>query len=413
MSIIINKSAMATRNANLPQLCISTLNISTTATCNILTIVTNSLSTTTINSNTVTKFSYNNIWKLQIQMMVVYQLISSLTNQPSGLCQWNSGTGYNQNPSSQNYLSLLVIPEDTASSKQETNQKPLIRNIPSAASTKDESLVAIFLFELKKITSVLLFSGATLDTKPITTMYTDAKVNGQYIKLILNSGSAGNIITKQLIDQLADRATKTFIGKIDDFPFEVNNIIVPIKVLVIEATQYQALVDNNWLTKTNAILDWTMQKLQLSQNGQHTHILAMCGHFKTINTSTSLIEFEKEEEKPTWEAYQRRTYLENHHQCLNQQQPKQGKKKKKTYLEKSNQQKTQPKDEQIHTPFANKDYWTQTHYYCKLCHCECYEYPKHQDKWDNKSCLTCSKQLLDEGMWNNISGRGGIYNTLC
>ncbi|KAG9293027.1 hypothetical protein G9A89_016389, partial [Geosiphon pyriformis] len=46
---------------------------------------------------------------------------------------------------------------------------------------------------------------------------------------------------------MTDRATKTLIGKINDFFFEVNDITIPIKVLVIEATQYQALIGNNLL----------------------------------------------------------------------------------------------------------------------------------------------------------------------
>ncbi|KAG9287800.1 hypothetical protein G9A89_017395 [Geosiphon pyriformis] len=77
---------------------------------------------------------------------------SCSTNQPLESHQQSSETGYNQNPSSQNYLSLLVTPEDTASSKQKTNQKPLTHNIPPAASTEDESLAAIFPFELEEIT---------------------------------------------------------------------------------------------------------------------------------------------------------------------------------------------------------------------------------------------------------------------
>ncbi|KAG9307865.1 hypothetical protein G9A89_003515 [Geosiphon pyriformis] len=34
-------------------------------------------------------------------------------------------------------------------------------------------------------------------------------------------------------------------------------------------------------------------------------------------------------------------------------------------------------------------------------------------KWNNKPCLACGKQLLDEGMWNNILGREGTCDTLC
>ncbi|KAG9287275.1 hypothetical protein G9A89_008905 [Geosiphon pyriformis] len=79
---------------------------------------------------------------------------------------------------------------------------------------------------------------------------------------------------------MANGAIKTLIGKIDDLPIEINSIIVPIKVLIIEATQYQAL------------------------NGQHMQVPAMCGHFKTTNTTAPLIDFEEEKPKPTWKAYQ-------------------------------------------------------------------------------------------------------------
>ncbi|KAG9295025.1 hypothetical protein G9A89_017819 [Geosiphon pyriformis] len=112
-------------------------------------------------------------------------------------------------------------------------------------------------------------------------MYTNAKVNRQPIKLIFNSRSAGSIIIRQLINQLghqinhtantkiiiANDITKTSIGEINKFLFEINGLITPIKVLVIEATQYQVLISNDWLFKTNTVFDWITQKLQLSQNG--------------------------------------------------------------------------------------------------------------------------------------------------
>ncbi|KAG9297959.1 hypothetical protein G9A89_018787 [Geosiphon pyriformis] len=103
---------------------------------------------------------------------------------------------------------------------------------------------------------VLLFSGAILDTKLITTMYTDTKVNDQ-----LGCRVDCAVSTKII---MADGATKTPI---------VNGITVPIKVLVIKATQYQALV-------------------------------AICDHFKITTMPVPLIELEEEKEKPIWEAYQ-------------------------------------------------------------------------------------------------------------
>ncbi|KAG9288880.1 hypothetical protein G9A89_019502, partial [Geosiphon pyriformis] len=68
-------------------------------------------------------------------------------------------------------------------------------NIPPATVTNNKSLTAIFSFELEELISMLLFSRATLEKKPITAIYTDAKVNKYSIKLILNNGSADSIIT--------------------------------------------------------------------------------------------------------------------------------------------------------------------------------------------------------------------------
>ncbi|KAG9300315.1 hypothetical protein G9A89_011388 [Geosiphon pyriformis] len=211
--------------------------------------------------------------------MVVQQPISSFSHQAMGLCFQSLETGYAQNPNSQNYLSLLVTPKKAQPNHLENNQRqPLTNNILPAIITKNKSLNTIFPFELEESSATPLFSKTALEKKPITAMYTDVKVDDHFIKLILDSGSAGSIITRQLMDQLgcrvdrtastkiitADKVTKTPIGEIDDFLIEINDIIVPIKVLIMEVTQYQALIGNNWLSKTNATLDWTTQELQLS-----------------------------------------------------------------------------------------------------------------------------------------------------
>ncbi|KAG9292071.1 hypothetical protein G9A89_017971 [Geosiphon pyriformis] len=183
----------------------------------------------------------------------------------------------------------IQAPKDLQPNNPETNQQPtLTSNILPATITENKSLDAIFPFKLEELSTTPLFSEAALEKKPITIMYTDAKVDGHSIKLILDSRLAGSIIIKQLMDQLGHRvdcaastriitangATKTSIGEINNFPIKINSIMVSIKVLVMEATQYQALIGNDWLFKTNALFDWNMQKLQISQNSQHTHIPA-------------------------------------------------------------------------------------------------------------------------------------------
>ncbi|KAG9305496.1 hypothetical protein G9A89_006466 [Geosiphon pyriformis] len=219
--------------------------------------------------------------------MVVHQLISSSSNSPSGSRSRNSGTGATQNPNFQNYLSLLVILEDTTNTNSGSNQQlTLTSNISPATVTEDESLAAIFSFEIEKPLGVFLFSGAAIEKKPIMVIYTDAKIDGHSIKLIFDSHRVDCATSTRIIT--ADRATKTPIGKIDDLLIEINSITVPIKILVMEATQYQAF------------------ELQLSQNGQYTQVLATCGHFKSNNITSSipLINFEEEKPKPTWKAYQ-------------------------------------------------------------------------------------------------------------
>ncbi|KAG9299900.1 hypothetical protein G9A89_005429 [Geosiphon pyriformis] len=114
---------------------------------------------------------------------------SNLSITATGFRQRNPGTGSTQNPNSQNYLSFLVTPEDATTNNSESNpsQTTLTNNILPAMVTKNESLAAIFSFKLEETINPPLFSRAVLEEK---------------LKLILDSGSAGSIITRQLIDQL-------------------------------------------------------------------------------------------------------------------------------------------------------------------------------------------------------------------
>ncbi|KAG9299090.1 hypothetical protein G9A89_020403 [Geosiphon pyriformis] len=123
--------------------------------------------------------------------------------QQLGLCSRNSGTGHAQNLNSQHYLSFLVTPEDAQPNNPETNQQStLTSNILPATITENKLLDTIFSFKLEEPSTMLLFSGAALKEKPINIMYTDAKVDSHSIKLILDSRSAGSIITRQFMDQL-------------------------------------------------------------------------------------------------------------------------------------------------------------------------------------------------------------------
>ncbi|KAG9298041.1 hypothetical protein G9A89_018869 [Geosiphon pyriformis] len=165
-----------------------------------------------------------------------------------------------------------------------------------------------------------MFSEAALDKKcPITAMYMEATVNNTPIKLILDSGFTKSIIMLQLINQLgfkvnhavmfqiitANRSTKLPHSKINLFPFEINGIVIPTKVLVIDATQYQVLIRNDWLTKANATLDWTTQELLINYNSHQARILATCGHFQKPSTNQRpIFKFKKNSVLSVIEIYQ-------------------------------------------------------------------------------------------------------------
>ncbi|KAG9285006.1 hypothetical protein G9A89_009816 [Geosiphon pyriformis] len=397
VTTVINKgtskqTAIDAANVSNAYTSISNSDLSTAAASNISTVATNHLSTPT-NSNTAPEISSNNIRQPSIQSYSKLKI--SNESRP-----WNLDTGHTQNPNFQYYLSLLVTSEDSTSNKLESNQQLLTNTIPLATISNDKSLAAIFPFKPEEITLVPLFSGAILKEKSITVMYTDVRVDDHPIKLILDSGSAGSIITRQLIDQLADGVTKTPIGEIDNFPFEVNGIVTPIKVLVMEATQYQALVGNDWLFKN-----------------QHIRVLATCGHFKTPPKEKLLIELEEIKEKPTWEAYQVSWANADHNKLppiLSWDDKKKKKRERRTYLENKlgilKFEKRKEKERNKKKSQHNLSPLYMSHILHNLrpptidLNLNVSLVARNCQRWDNMPCLACRETLLDKGMWNNIPG---------
>ncbi|KAG9291743.1 hypothetical protein G9A89_012028 [Geosiphon pyriformis] len=189
--------------------------------------------------------------------------------------------------------SYLTIPEESDFQQTTLSEGEIAaprsnsfnHTIPSAQIAQNVNLSDIFPFEFEANESPFLLSNAAVnEQKAITVIYTEATVEEKPIRLILDSGSAGSIITYQLMQQLkrninrpaqtvivtADGMKKTSVGEIDDFPFSIDGITIPVKVLVMDAPQYQALVRNDWLLKANANLNWKTQELKISYQGQYT-----------------------------------------------------------------------------------------------------------------------------------------------
>ncbi|KAG9294689.1 hypothetical protein G9A89_008168 [Geosiphon pyriformis] len=190
--------------------------------------------------------------------------------------------------------------------------------IPSAQIAQNTNLSDIFSFKFEANKSLFLLSNAAVNKqKTITTMYTETEVEGKPIQLILNSRLAGSIITYQLIQELqrtvnrpaqtviviADNMKKTLVRKINNFLFTIDGITIPVKVLVMDALQYQALIENDWLLKTNANLDWKTQELKISYQEQYTRVPVTCGTFNKKTEKAPVFEFKEEKELPVTETF--------------------------------------------------------------------------------------------------------------
>ncbi|KAG9302000.1 hypothetical protein G9A89_021044 [Geosiphon pyriformis] len=144
---------------------------------------------------------------------------------------------------------------------QQQNFSYTLTTIPPARIAENANLSDIFPFEFEANESPFLLSNAVANKqKAITAMYTEAEAEKKPICLILNT---------QTIIVTADGMKKTPIGKIDNFPFTIDRITIPVKVLIMDVFQYQALVRNDWLQKANANLNWKTQELTISYQGQH------------------------------------------------------------------------------------------------------------------------------------------------
>ncbi|KAG9297988.1 hypothetical protein G9A89_018816 [Geosiphon pyriformis] len=244
------------------------------------------------------------------------QLVSQNTTQPRP----------NHYHTQSSYLTMLeeqdfhhtALSEGKAAAQQQQNSFYTPTTILPARIAENANLSDIFPFEFEANESPFLLSNAAAnEQKAIMAMYTEAEVEGKTIRLILNNGSTGSIITYQLMQQLkrnvdrpaqtvivtANSMKKTPVREIDNFPFTFDRITIPVKVLIMDVPQYQALVGNNWLQKANANLNWETQELTISYQGQHAQVPAICDTFNKHSEKAPAFEFELEEEKPLIETF--------------------------------------------------------------------------------------------------------------
>ena len=94
-------------------------------------------------------------------------------------------------------------------------------------------------------------------------MYCKAKVDGQEIELILDSGLSGSVVTKKFLEKVGRKidqvsninmidingGRKKALGEVIQLPIIIKNAELSINVVVSEAQDYDVLVGNDWFIK--------------------------------------------------------------------------------------------------------------------------------------------------------------------
>ncbi|KAG9290586.1 hypothetical protein G9A89_020956 [Geosiphon pyriformis] len=114
---------------------------------------------------------------------------------------YHTQSSYLTIPKEQDFHHTALLESRAAAQQQNPFYTPT--TILPARIAENANLSDIFPFEFEANESPFLLSNvATNKQKAITAMYTEAEVKGKAIRLILDSGSTGSIITYQLMQQL-------------------------------------------------------------------------------------------------------------------------------------------------------------------------------------------------------------------
>ncbi|KAG9307075.1 hypothetical protein G9A89_016903 [Geosiphon pyriformis] len=278
-------------------------------------------------------------------------------------------------PEEQNFYHIALSESRAAAQQQNPSYTPT--TIPPARIAENANLSDIFPFEFEANESPFLLSNAaTNEQKAIMAIYTEAKVEGKTIHLILDI-----IVT-------ANGMKKTPVGEIDNFPFTLDGITIPVKVF-----------------------------LTISYQGQHIWVPATCGIFNKCSEKVPAFEFEPEEEKPLIETFIALESMSNWADETEQEhftphsEPK-------TSGWNISYSKPEPRKQRPYIPLKCKDYHKKlssmgacispeeeyenhTCYYCKACY---------RERWGH---LIKKNMLPEECNWIDIAMKRGVCNQTC
>ena len=126
--------------------------------------------------------------------------------------------------------------------------------------------------------------------KAVEAVYCSATVDNKPIYLILDSGSAGSVMSKAFLQQLGRKIESASmitminiqggrsrpLGWVTNIPLQLDNVEIPISVDITESTDYYIVAGNDWLSKCRGRLYWDCQKFTFYWNNKEHQVPITC-----------------------------------------------------------------------------------------------------------------------------------------
>jgi hypothetical protein len=141
-------------------------------------------------------------------------------------------------------------------------------------------------------------------------LYCEASIKHIRFPLIVDSRTAGCIISLALLKDLdmeITRASKTVmvnvngerrrpLGAVSDIPLIIQGQIIPMDAIVTDADSYSAIVGNDWLRKTRALLDYGTNMMTIEWQGKAFEVPTECREMPQHIVSIEVPEMEVDED---------------------------------------------------------------------------------------------------------------------
>jgi hypothetical protein len=157
---------------------------------------------------------------------------------------------------------------------------------------------------------LLQVNTARPNDNKISALYCEASIKHLQFPLIVDSGSAGSIISLSLLKDLEMEIMRTLktvmvnvngerrrpLGAVSDIPLKILDCIILMDAIVMNANSYSIIVRNDWLRKTKAILDYNNNLMTIEWNGQALEVATKCREMPHHITSIKILNMKVEEE---------------------------------------------------------------------------------------------------------------------